>query len=92
MGNSIELTGFRGIGGDKFIVVKKVVGNFVKRLQNNNSGFEKLGLHLKIIHNNEYGIKGKLNSSGKIYTSEVINYNLFFALNEILKKLEAEAS
>jgi len=92
LGDSIELSGFRDIGGDKFIVVKKVVGNFVKKLQDNNTGFERLSLHLKKIHDKEYEILGKLNSSGKMYNSEVINYNLFYALNEVLKKLETESS
>ncbi len=92
LGKSIELVGFGEVERDKFVVIKKVVGNFVKKLQERNSGFEKLNLHLKKVHNNEYEILGKLISSGKMYNSEVINYNLFYALNEILKKLEAEAS
>ena len=92
LGKSIELSGFRDIDRDKFVVVKKVIGNFVKGFQDKNSGFEKLNLHLKKIHDNEYEIRGKLNVSGKIYNSEVISYNLFYALNEILKKLEAEVS
>lgn len=92
MGKDIEISGFSNIGGDKFIVVKKVIGNFVKNLQDKNSGFERLSLHLKIIHNKEYELIGKLNSKGKMYNSEVVDYNLFFALNEILRKLEAETS
>jgi len=92
LGNSIELIGFRDVERDKFVVIKKVVGNFVKGLQDKNSGFERLSLHLKKVHNNEYEIIGKLHSNGKEYNSEVVNYNLFYALNEILKKLETEAS
>tara|TARA_Y100000034_G_scaffold117075_1_gene156161 strand:+ start:52 stop:345 length:294 start_codon:yes stop_codon:yes gene_type:complete len=92
LGNNIEISGFRDVDRDKFTVVKKVIGNFVKELQDRNSGFERLSLHLKIIHNNEYELIGKLNSGGKMYNSEVINYNLFLALNEILRKLEAETS
>ena len=91
LGNSIELIDFKDIGRDRFVVIKKVVGNFVKKLQDRNSGFEKLSLHLKNIHGSEHEIIGKMISSGKTYHSEVINYNLFYALNEILKKLEAEA-
>tara|TARA_Y100000310_G_scaffold236871_1_gene240127 strand:+ start:307 stop:600 length:294 start_codon:yes stop_codon:yes gene_type:complete len=92
LGRDIELSGFSGIGGDRFIVVKKVIGNFVKNLQDKNSGFERLSLHLKIVHGKEYELIGKLNSSGKMYNSEVVNFNLFYALNEILRKLEAEAN
>src|SRR3989344_8893430 len=92
LGSSIELIDFKDVEKDKFVVVKKIVGNFVKKLQDGNSGFERLSLHLKKVHNTEYEIFGKLNISGKMYNSEVMDYNLFYALNEILKKLENESS
>ena len=92
LGSSIELIDFKDVERDKFVVVKKIVGNFVKRLQDNNSGFERLSLHLKKVHNNEYEILGKLNMAGKMYNSEIIDYNLFYALNGILKKLENGSS
>src|SRR3989344_9656854 len=88
LGSSIELIDFKDVERDKFVVVKKIVGNFVKKLQDKNSGFERLSLHLKRVHGSEYEIMGKLNMAGKMYNSEVIDYNLFYALNEILKKLE----
>ena len=92
LGSSIELIGFRDVERDKFVVIKKVVGNAVKRIQHRYSDFERLRLHLKKVHNNEYEILGKIIISGKEYDSDVINYNLFYALNEILKKLEIELS
>ena len=92
LGSNIELIGFRDVERDKFVVIKKVVGNFVKGLQDRNSGFERLSLHLKKVHNREYEILGKLHSNGKMYNSEVVSHNLFYALNEILKKLEIELS
>lgn len=91
LGDSIEISGFRDIGGDRFVVVKKIVGNFVKNFQDKNSGFERLSLHLKKVHDKEYELIGKLNSNGKMYNSEVVNFNLFFALNEVLRKLEVES-
>lgn len=92
LGNSIELVDFKDVERDKFFIIKKIVGNFVKKIQDKNNGFEKLSLHLKSVHNSEYELLGKLIVSGKVFSSEVINYNLFYALNEILKKLEAESS
>jgi hypothetical protein len=92
LGNSIELVNFGDIERDKFVVIKKIVGNFVKNIQDSNSGFEKLNLNLKKVHNSEYEIFGKLFIGGKMYNSEVVNYNLFYALNEVLKKLENELS
>ncbi|MBS3135291.1 hypothetical protein J4406_02895 [Candidatus Woesearchaeota archaeon] len=91
LGSSIELVDFKDVEKDKLIVIKKIVGNFVKKFQDRNSGFERLSLHLKKIHNNEHEIIGKLNMNGNIYHSEVIDYNLFYALNETLKKLENES-
>ncbi|MBS3143479.1 hypothetical protein J4446_01200 [Candidatus Woesearchaeota archaeon] len=90
LGDSIKLIDFKNIDRDKFIVVKKIVGNFVKKLQDSNSGFENLSLHLKTVHNNEYEIIGRLSMKGSQYSSGVINYNLFYAINEVLKKLESE--
>lgn len=92
LGNSIELIDFKEIERDQFFIIKKIVGNFVKKIQEKNNGFEKLSLHLKKVHNSEYEILGKLIVNNNEYNSEVINYNLFYALNEILRKLEAESS
>jgi len=92
LGENIELIDFKEVERDKFFIIKKIVGNFVKKIQDRNNGFEKLSLHLKKVHNSEYELLGKLIVSSKVYSSEVINYNLFYALNETLKKLEAEMS
>jgi len=91
LGKSIELIDFKDVERDQFFIIKKIVGNFAKRVQDKNEGFEKLSLHLKRVHNSEYEILGKLVISSRVYSSEVVNYNLFFALNETLKKLEAES-
>ena len=92
VGKSIELVNFRDVERDKFVVVKKIVGNFVKGIQERYPDFEKLSLNLKTVHNNEYEIFGKLVVGGKMYNSEVVNYNLFYALNEALRKLENESA
>lgn len=92
LGSGIDLVNFGNLERDKIVVVKKVVGNFVKNLQERDIGFEKLTLNLKMVHNSEVEILGKLNINGKLYNSEVVSYNLFYALNEILKKLGNEVS
>ena len=92
LGKNIELIDFKDIERDQLFIMKKIIGNFVKKVQDKNSDFEKLSIHLKSVHNSEYELLGKLIISGKIYSSEVINYNLFYALNEILRKLETESS
>ena len=90
LGKNIELIDFKDVERDKFFIIKKIVGNFVKKIQDKNDGFEKLSLHLKKVHNSEYEILGKLMISSNVYHSEVVSYNLFYALNEILRKLENE--
>ncbi len=91
LGKNIELIDFDKFERDQLFIAKKIIGNFVKKVQDKNNGFEKLSLHLKKVHNSEYEILGKLIIGSKVYSSEVVSYNLFYTLNETLKKLEAEA-
>ena len=90
LGKNIELIDFKDIERDQLFIMKKIIGNFVKKIQDKNNDFEKLSIHLKRVHNSEYEILGKLVIKSNVYSSEVVNYNLFYALNETLRKLEAE--
>jgi len=42
LGGNISLIGFRDVEPGKLIVVKKIVGNFVKKIQDQNKDFEKI--------------------------------------------------
>ena len=89
LGGGITLSGFSDLDSGKLVIVKKMVGNFVKK-----NGFDasKLNLKLKEVHKTEnsqkFEVKGVFELEGKIKQAEIIDYNLFFALNKVLMKLK----
>ena len=92
LGDNIEITGFKELERDQLVIVKKIVGNHVKKISDQNENFKTLKLTLKPIHktkkSQKYEIKGNLDMGGKIKTAEITDYNLFFAISQILNKLE----
>jgi len=96
LGGSIELSGFRGIDGSSMVVLKKIVGNYAKRMSEIAEKFEKLSLIMKPVHETEkselYEIHAKLLNNGKLVVSEVTERNLFVAVDNALKKIISELS
>jgi hypothetical protein len=96
LGGNIELSGFREVDGSSMIVIKKIVGNYVKRISEQKPDFEKLHLVAKEIHKTEnsekYELHAKAIIAGKTFTSEITEFNLFVAVDQVLKKLESELS
>ena len=94
LGGNIELAGFRDIDGASMVVLKKIIGNHVKRISEITQKFEKLHITLKPIHQTEksekYEIKAKMIDNGKAYVSEVTERNLFVAIDNVLKKIVNE--
>ena len=90
LGGIINLVGFKDLEPAKLIVVKKVVGNFTKKLQDKHEKFENLTVHYKEVHNSKNEIKTKAIIKGKVYNTEVNDFNLFFALNSYLTGLMTE--
>ena len=95
LGGNIELTGFRdNIDGAGMIVLKKIIGNWVRKYSEASSDFEKLSLNLKLVHGSQdkksskFQIHAKAVDGGKIHAVEVTNHNLFFAVDSALKKIE----
>ena len=91
LGGNIRLSGFGELDGANMIVVKKIVGNYARKISESGSEFSELHLTLKVIHKKEksekYEIHGKILCKGKVHTSEVTDFNLYFALDNLLKKL-----
>ena len=96
LGGNIELSGFRDIDGASMVVLKKIVGNYGRRFSEIADKFESLKITTKPIHETEksekYEIHAQLMADGKPYVSEVIERNLFVAVDEALKKIENEIS
>ena len=64
LGGNINLVGFKDIEPQKLVVIKKLVGNFVKRLQNHyKEDFNSIVIDLKKIHISESEIFAKLTIS-----------------------------
>ncbi|MFH1511668.1 MAG: hypothetical protein ABIF10_08315 [Candidatus Woesearchaeota archaeon] len=91
LGGSIELTGFSELEPAIMVVVKKIVGNYTKRLSKITPGFQGLHLTVKKVHNKSYEIQAKL-VADKIYASDSTDINLFVTLDNSLKKIENEIS
>ena len=96
LGGNIDLSGFREIDSASMIVLKKIVGNYAKRMSELSKNFEKLSLTMKPVHQTEksemYEIHAKLMDNGKLFVSEVTERNLFVAVDNALKKVINEIS
>ena len=90
LGDFIQLEGFVEKEPGELIVVKKIIGNYVKRVSEKLPQFERLIVTQK--PNGQYVIEGKLFWNGKEASYEHRDANLFFALDTCLKKLEKETA
>ena len=83
LGGNIKLTGFDDMEPAKLVVIKKIVGNYVKEL----GSVKELNLNLLQQDNDVFKIKGSLALDNNTKDAEIEDNNLFFALNSILNKL-----
>jgi len=94
LGNNIVLSGFKEIDKSSLIVVKKLVGNYARKINNLHGEFNKLTLNLKEVHVKEksekFEIKGRLEFTGEIFNAEAIDMNLFFVIDKVLNRLKLE--
>ena len=92
LGGNIELSGFREVEKINNVVINKIVGNYARKFKDSCSNFEKLHLQLKKIgsENKQIELHAKVTDNGKVFASEVVNRNLYFALDAVLKKIKAE--
>lgn len=89
LGGNIELVGFKELDGGSMVIVKKMVGNHVRKMSDTANNFESLTLTLKPVHgtNNKFEVHAKVMDNGKPVISEVTDYNLFFTLDKALTKI-----
>ncbi len=94
LGGNIELSGFSEIDSASLIIVKKVVGNYVKKISEQNKKFEKLSLNMKEVHKTEksekYEIHCVVTIGGKNFASEITERNLFVGIDSVLRKVDKE--
>ena len=88
LGGNIELAGFKEIDGGSMIILKKMVGNYVKKMNELTNNFEKLTLTMKEVHKSEnsgkFEIHAKVLDNGKVITSELTDNNLFVTVDKVL--------
>ena len=96
LGGNIELIGFKQVSLSDVVVVKKLVGHYTRKIQENCKNFEKIIVMLKEIHkvdnNSKAEIHVKVMDDGKAFSSEVVDKNLFVALDSALKKMLGEVT
>lgn len=90
LGPNITLQGFGELDAADIIIIKKLVGNYVKRISLVHPDFEKLELHYKPVHASSVEIHGTLICSGNDVHADVTDTNLFYAVDGALKKLDAQ--
>ncbi len=93
LGGNIRLEGFRELDQPTLIIVKKIVGNYAKKIVEETKPFDRLHLSLKLNKDpkNKYGLNAKLSTNKNTINSDVAESNLFFALDRALNKIFFEA-
>lgn len=96
LGGNIQLAGFRDIDGASMVILKKIIGNYARKMSDITKKFESLHVTMKPVHETEksekYEIHAKLLDNGKPTVSEVVERNLFVAVDNSLKKIINEIS
>ena len=94
LGGNIELSGFRDIDSSSMVVLKKIIGNHVRRISELAKKMESIHITLKPVHEREksekYEVHANLLNNGRIYASEMTDRNLFVAVDTVLKKIVNE--
>ncbi|MBD3303687.1 hypothetical protein GF343_00950 [Candidatus Woesearchaeota archaeon] len=91
LGGNIELVGFRELDSGSMIILKKVIGSYARKFSDRLDGIDKLTIRMKSVGNSQFELNGLLAKEGRQFNSEVIDYNLFVAMDKLLKKIENSA-
>ena len=96
LGGEIELVGFKDVDPRSMIVLKKIIGNYVRKFTDHNLGFKSIKISLKAISkklgHEQYEFKARLDTENKVINSDSEGRNLFIVCDALLKKLEKEIS
>lgn len=94
LGGNIELSGFKDIDGASMVVLKKIIGNYGRKLSEISDKFEALKISManEAEKSKKYEIHAQLMIDGKSVVSEIAERNLFIAVDSALKKIESQIS
>lgn len=87
LGGNIELSGFSSLDGGAMIILKKIVGNYAKKMSERANNFEKLSLTVKTVHDSQYELNAKMLNNGTAVNSSCVDRNLFVAVDSALKSI-----
>ena len=94
LGGNIELSGFRALDTGSLIIVKKILGNYARKMQSVCGNFERLAVTMKPVHSTEastkFEVHGKVIDNGIAHVAAVTDRNLFVVLDLVLKKIEGK--
>lgn len=91
LGGNITLAGFGERDFAEIIVIKKIVGQYARKLSDHVPGFTHLKVTLKEVHGTSVEIHGHASVGGKEIAAESTSHNLFMALDDALKRLLEQA-
>ena len=96
LGGNIVLSGFSDVDSGSMVILKKIIGNYVKKFSTTTDDFENININLKSVHATEgsqkHEVKVKLLLAGRLHNSEVTDRNIFMTVDKALKKVESSLS
>lgn len=93
LGGNIKLDGFNSVDPPTIIVVKKMIGNYAKKISDNITQVDELLIDLKEsdMENKIFILNATLTSEEEKFDSEVQDINLFFALDRAMQEIMKKA-
>ncbi|MBT7903135.1 hypothetical protein HN587_04660 [Candidatus Woesearchaeota archaeon] len=92
LGGSIELVGFRDLDRSTMVILKKMIGNHVRKMTEISSDFESISISKKNIHgsNKKVELHAKAMVAGRPITRDETDFNIFFTIDRVLSSLSEE--
>ena len=90
LGGNIELSGFSSVDRGAMIILKKIIGNYARKLADASDNFEALKLRVKKVHDNTYELNCQVIDGGNSVNSSVEERNIFVAVDSALKKISEQ--
>lgn len=92
LGGNINLVGFKDLDRATMFIVRKMVGNYVRKMTDKGASLAEVSIKLKPVHKTKgsakYELKAKVIDNGAVYASEHTDRNLFVAIDKVMDKVE----
>ncbi len=88
LGGNIELTGFKEVDPRSMVILKKIIGNYVRKFSDHYKGFKGIKIVLKTIGSDQYELKAALEMEKGSANVEQTGRNIFEAVDSLLKHAE----